>query len=252
MTLSIEELQNTLDRPFKYFDTVNSTNDVAKTWLQDGAVTGSAVIADEQVQGRGRKGRTWHTPPNVALAVSIILHPESDFLARINLVGALSVYDLAEHVGCRGVGIKWPNDVQINGKKVSGILPEVVWDGDDLLGVVLGMGVNVRVNFSETELEQKATNLETEADKALNRAELVAFLLKRVDMWSERIASDALFVTWKSRLNMLGKRITMEDLDGLAVDVEPDGALLVQDDFKVMQRVYAGDVFVVDNESRTQ
>ena len=251
MTLSSEILQNRLNRSFKFYESIDSTNDIAKTWLQEGAASGAVVIADEQLKGRGRKGRTWHTPPNVALALSVILHPDPQYLSRINLIGALSVYDLATSVGAKGVGIKWPNDVQIKGKKVCGILPEVVWDGNELVGVVLGMGVNVRVDFSETDLQDKAINLETAANKNLNRADLIVYLLKRIDMWYQRIASDALFMSWKSRLNMLGTRVIIEDLEGLAVDVEPDGALLVQDDFDVMQRVLAGDVFVVNDEPRT-
>ncbi len=248
MTLSTKTLDNQLNRPFRYYDSVDSTNDLAKTWLKDVAQAGSVIIADEQVKGRGRKGRTWYTPPNVAIAMSVILKPSPSDLSRINIIGALSVYDLAEHLGCQNIGIKWPNDVQINGKKVSGILPEVVWDGDQLTGVVLGMGINVRNDFSNTEIADKATTLEIEAAKSLDRAELITYLLERIDMWYDRITTEALFITWKNRLNMLGKRIQVEELEGLAVDVEPDGTLLVQDDFKQMQKIIAGDVFII-NES---
>jgi BirA family transcriptional regulator, biotin operon repressor / biotin---[acetyl-CoA-carboxylase] ligase len=251
MTLSTEILQNRLNRSLKFYESVDSTNDIAKTWLQDGAPSGAVVIADEQLKGRGRKGRTWHTPPNVALALSVILRPNQQYLSRINLVGALAIYDLATYVGATQVGIKWPNDVQINGRKVSGILPEVIWDGHELVGVVLGMGVNVRVDFSETELKDKAVSLEMIVNKKMNRVDLLDYLLKRIDMWYQRIASEALFMTWKSRLNMLGTRVVIEDLEGLAVNVEPDGALLVQDDFDVMQRVLAGDIFVVNDKPRT-
>ncbi len=251
MTLSTELLQEHLNRPFKYFESVDSTNDIAKTWLEEGAQSGSVVIANEQFKGRGRKGRTWHTPPNVAIAMSVILKPEQDFISRINLIGALSVYDLAVEVGCQQVGIKWPNDVQVKEKKISGILPEAVWNGTKLVGVVLGMGINVRVDFSNGELVNKATSLETEIGKPLNRIDLIHYHLQRIDMWYERIRSDALYITWKDRLNMLGKRVKIEDIEGLAVDVEADGSLLVQDNFEVMQRVIAGDVFVME-ESGTK
>ena len=119
MTLSTEILQNRLNRPFKFFESVNSTNDIAKTWLQEGAPSGAVVIANEQLKGRGRKERTWYTPPNVAIALSIVLRPPQQYLSRMNLIGALSVYDLVEYVGGTQLGIKWPNDVQINRKKVS-------------------------------------------------------------------------------------------------------------------------------------
>jgi len=245
MTLSTDILQEKLTHPFQYFDSVDSTNDIAKQWLQDGAQSGSVVIGNEQRKGRGRKGRTWYTPPDVALAISVILKPPKQYISRINIIGALSVYDLAEHVGCQNIGIKWPNDVQINERKVSGILPEAVWDGDKLLGIVLGMGINVRNDFSDTEIADIATTLESESGTSLNRADLIAYLMQRIDMWYERIPADALFITWKNRLNMLGQQVKIDKLEGLAVGVESDGALLVQDKDKQMQRVLAGDVFVI-------
>lgn len=251
MTLSTELLQQHLNRPFQFFESVDSTNDLAKAWLKDGTPSGSVIIANEQKKGRGRKGRTWYTPPNVAIAMSVILKPTIDNISRINIIGALCVYDLAKHLGCDNVGIKWPNDVQVDGKKISGILPEAVWDGSQLVGVVLGMGVNVRVNFDSDELATKATSLETILGRKLDRVDLIQYQLQRLDMWYQRITSDALHITWKDRLNMLGKRVKVDYLEGLAVGVEPDGALLVQDDSEVMQRVIAGDVFVLQAESGT-
>lgn len=248
MTLSQEALQARLNRQFKYFDAVDSTNDIAKTWLLQGAPSGSAVIADEQLKGRGRKDRTWHTPAGVALAVSVILRISESHLNRVSLLGALAVYDLAVHVGCEQVGIKWPNDVQVNGKKVSGILPEAVWDGNKLIGVVLGMGVNVRFDFADTELEETAISLETVIRQALDRTLLLDFLLKRIDDWSLNLTSDKLFSTWKSRLNTLNQHVTVDTISGLAVNVDADGALLIQTDDGKIERVLAGDVLIVDRQ----
>jgi BirA family biotin operon repressor/biotin-[acetyl-CoA-carboxylase] ligase len=245
MTLSYAILQNKLNRPFQYHDSVDSTNDIAKQWLQSGAPSGAVVLADEQKKGRGRKGRTWYTPPNVALAVSVILKLTPENLSRINIIGALSVYDLAEHVGCASVGIKWPNDVQINGKKVSGILPEAVWNGEKLEGVVLGMGINVRNDFSHTELMHQATTLESEAGHSLHRADLISYLLHRIDHWYTHIDSDDSFATWKARLNMLGKRVMVDGIEWQAIDIDPDGALQIQDDTGQSKQVVAGDIFVV-------
>lgn len=245
MTLSHAILQDKLNRPFQYHDSVDSTNDTAKQWLQSGAPSGAVVLADEQKKGRGRKGRTWYTPPNVALAVSVILKPTPDYLSRINIIGALSVYDLAEHVGCASIGIKWPNDVQINGKKVCGILPEVVWNGDVLEGVILGIGINVRNDFSHTELMHQATTLESEVGHSLNRADLINYLMQRIDYWHDRITSDEVFTTWKARLNMLGKHIVVDGIAGQAIDVDPDCTLRILNDAGQAQQVFAGDVFVV-------
>lgn len=244
--LSHEILQSRLTRPFKYFESVGSANDIARQWLDEGAPEGAAVIANEQLRGRGRKGRRWHTPPNTALALSVILRPPPPHLPRIGMIGALAVYDLAKHVGCADVGVKWPNDVQVNRRKVGGILPEIAWENNQPRGAALGIGVNVRVDFSQTAFKDTAISLETAAGRPLNRAQLLDHLLQRVDVWYGLIASDALFAAWKSRLNMLGRRVKTETVEGLALDVQSDGRLLVRGDSAVIHTVLAGDLFAVE------
>lgn len=202
MALSCAILEDRLQRPFRYFESVGSTNDLAKAWLQDGGQEGAVIIADEQTLGRGRMGRVWHTPPGVALALSIILRPPTRAVSRLNMLGALAVYDLAEAVGCDRVGIKWPNDVQVNGKKVAGILPEAVWQGATVSGVILGIGINVRFQFDHTEYRESAISLESAIGQRLDRADLLQTLLRRLDFWYARIAEERFFRVWKDRLNM--------------------------------------------------
>ena len=247
MPLSDAILRARLTRPFRYFESVGSTNDIAKAWLEEGAPEAAAVIANEQRQGRGRRGRRWHTPPDTALALSVILHPPPRHLWRIGLVGALSVYDLADWLGCADIGIKWPNDVQVDGQKIGGILPEAVWRDDAPLGVVLGIGVNVRADFRHTALQDRAANLESAVNRPLYRADLIDYLLRRVEAWYRLMAADALFVAWKQRLNMLGRRIQTENIVGLALDVNPDGSLLALDDCAVIHSLAAGDIFIVNH-----
>lgn len=240
MTLSQHKLTQLLTNPVRYYGSVDSTNDLAKQWLIDGGQAFSIIVADEQRKGRGRKGRFWYTPPGVALAVSMILKPTPQQASRMSMVGALAVAELCDSVGVQDVGIKWPNDVQISGKKVSGILPEAVWQDGQLLGVVLGMGVNVRVQF-EGELAQTATSLETVCGCALDRSELVTVLAERVRFWMQQ--PDATLVkTWQSRLNTLGREVWVEDVVGKAVAVDESGALLIETQDGTMQRVLAGDL----------
>ena len=246
MTLSEAILTSRLNRPFKYFESIGSTNDVAKSWLETGAPDGAVVVANQQTHGRGRKGRAWQTPPDVALAVSVILRPPARLVWQVNQLGALAVYDLAAELGCTEVGIKWPNDVQAHGKKFAGILPEVVWNGPEALGVVLGIGLNVRLDFNGTELSDSATSLQSVARSQLDRADLLQSLLRFIDYWYSHIDDNNLFASWKRRLNTLGKRISVEDVIGVATDVKPDGSLLLRDDFGVLQNIQAGDIFVLD------
>lgn len=226
-------------RPFRFYESVASTNDLAHEWLRAGAPRGALVIADEQTQGRGRMGRLWHTPPKVALALSLILHPSAEFVSRVTMAAALAVAQTCEVYGALAVGIKWANDVQIDGKKVCGILPEAAWQDGTLVGVVLGMGVNVRVNF-DAELAQTATSLETAVGKRLARAELVARLCDKVE---ENLARPAwTFAQWRARLTTLGKPVQVGDVQGVAESVDESGALLVRTASGSMERVLAGDV----------
>lgn len=243
--LSQELLQNKLAYPFQYFDSVDSTNDIAQDWLRAGTDSLSLVIADEQRKGRGRRGRIWYTPPHVALALSVVLKPDIQFAPRASMIGALAVYDLCHYLNIENIGIKWPNDVQINGKKVSGILPEAVWDNDKLLGLVLGMGVNVRNQF-EGELVDIATSLSHETTAKINRVELVAYLMQQIDYWYSLIAKDDLHHAWKSRLTTLGQNVEVTGANlrivGQAVDIDSNGGLLIKTADGSIQTVLAGDV----------
>lgn len=233
-------------RPFQYFSRIDSTMNFARDWLRDGAPSGAVVIADEQLWGRGRRGRYWHTPPGVALAVSVIMHPTYEALPQIMMLGALAIVDLLDDLGANEVGIKWPNDVLLKNRKVSGVLPETEWEGDTLRGVVLGIGVNVRVDFAGTELENTATSLETELARSLDRTDLLVTLLNRIDHWTAQLATPALFTAWKARLQTLGQSVTvMGDsgiVTGIAQDIDEAGALLVRTASGEVQRVIAGDL----------
>jgi len=260
MALTAERVQSRLaSRAVRFYARADSTNDLALDWLRAGAAAGSVVVADEQVKGRGRLGRTWYTPPGTALIVSVVLRPTAEALGRVTMLGAVAIAEVVEQLphplapspsNGEGeqdrftVGIKWPNDVQVNGQKVSGVLSEAVWEGDRLRGAVLGMGVNVQIDFSGTELAHTAISLEPAFGLTVDRLDLLADLLARVDYWTARIGSNALFEAWKSRLNMLGKTVTLLNgtIQGVAESVEPSGALLVRDATGTIHRMMAGDI----------
>lgn len=247
MTLNEHQLiQRLHPRPVRYFAQIGSTNDVALEWMNSGALSGSIVVADEQVKGKGRLGRVWHTPPGTALIVSMILRPPIEELQQVTMLGALAIYDMVKHLGIERVGIKWPNDVMLDGLKVSGILPEGVWDIDKLAGVVLGVGINVRIDFAGTELVNKAISIEPVLGRRVERLDLLVDLLSSIDYWSQRLGSNELLNTWKSRLVTLGQEVYVKTADkdvvGLAEDVDLDGALLVYRADGQIERVIAGDI----------
>jgi BirA family biotin operon repressor/biotin-[acetyl-CoA-carboxylase] ligase len=248
MDLTTARLQSALRmRPCQYYPTIDSTNERALSLVRDGAPQGSVIVADEQTQGRGRLGRAWFAPPGTALMFSYVMHPRAEALTYIGMMAALSVCETVEALGAKGVGIKWPNDVQIDGLKLCGVLPEAAWQGERLLGVALGIGLNVRVDFAGTPFEGLATSLQDSVGK-VDRANLLARLLERLDYWTPRLESDALYEGWRARLVMLGRPVRVTNgggtTRGVAEDVERQGALLIRDEGGVLRRVIAGDMYL--------
>jgi len=243
MSLLKTNLENALpDRPVRFYPSVDSTQDLALQWLRDGAEAGAVVIADEQRKGRGRHGRFWYTPPGVALALSVVLRPPVRALHQVTMLGALSIYDMLGDLGAEVVTIKWPNDVRLQGRKVSGVLPEAEWDGGKLRGVALGMGINVRVDFSGTEVEQTAISIEPALGRAIDRVEIITLLLRRIDHWALRLGTPEIFDAWKARLETIGQRVTIGAVNGIAEAVDREGALFVRTTDGERVRVLAGDV----------
>lgn len=250
MALTVEQLQQTLaGRPFRFYESVGSTNDMAIAWLRQDGPTGAVVIADEQTQGRGRLQRAWQTPPHSAVAMSVLLHPPAPQLPLVMMLGGWAVAKALDNWGVADVAIKWPNDVQIAAKKVCGVLPEVVWEGNRLLGVVLGIGINVRVDFKGTPLADTAISLESVLSRPIERAQLIRDVLAQVDSGYNTLiyAPQQLVNGWRARLNMIGKDVEIrlgagQRIAGRVVAVDDEGALQLQRADGVIQRVLFGDV----------
>ncbi|MBO9308564.1 MAG: biotin--[acetyl-CoA-carboxylase] ligase [Chloroflexi bacterium] len=253
--LSAERLRMALgERAFQFLETTSSTNDVAQRWAANGAPHGAVVVAEFQTEGRGRFGRRWQAPSGTALLFSVVLYLAhlSILPVRYGMAAAVSVRSaLIELLGLDPsvVKLKWPNDIQLHGRKVCGILLEPLWRGASLEAIIVGVGINVRVPLDELGLRAIATNLEPYCRAPIDRALLLADILKRLDFWSENAESSALFQTWRAALNMLGKRVQAADattgqqiVAGQALDVGEDGALLVRTDDGQIHRVFAGEV----------
>lgn len=251
-TFTTSRLTNFLGkRPFRFFETINSTNDAAREWLNEDVDVplGAVVVADEQTSGRGRMGRVWKTPPGQALAVSMILRPKLDpeNLQRITMLGGVAVADaIAECLSKDIVHLKWPNDVQIEGRKVCGVLAEAVWLGNTLQAVILGIGINVRVQFSDVKLAEIATNIQDHTDQVVSRFDLLQLLIKRLDFWCEKVNDPILVASWRKHLSTLGEQVQIQTqsglVQGLASDVDNAGALIVVDDDGHQHRILVGDV----------
>ena len=257
MDLTAAKIRDRLgSRLFKFYEQCASTNDLALELLAqhplvEARAAAELICTDEQTKGKGRLGRSWYAPPGTALMLSLILPLTNRHeLPRMTMLGALAIAEMAESIGAPGVGIKWPNDVQLNGRKLSGVLSEANWlasqGSSQLQGVVVGMGINIRIDFSNTPFADTAVSLEPAVGHSLDRTELLADLLGRIDYWYARRSSDSLFEAWRGRLNMLGQPVEVRQHDGvisgIAESVDADGALYLVDRAGVRQRVIAGDV----------
>ena len=248
-------------RPFRCFDEVSSTQDIARDWaLADPpAPDGAIVIAESQTAGRGRQGRRWRSPAGGALLVSAIYRPTiaPEHLQRVTMAAGLALADVLSPLLGDAFALKWPNDGLVRGKKLCGILCEATWLGDRLAAVVVGIGLNVRADFSGGDLAAVATSLETALGRPVIRIALLAALLPRLDQWVARAADSGIVATWRARLGTLGKRVTVytapgqlpgPSYSGVAEDVDEMGALLVRLDSGDVRQVLAGDVGLGEDE----
>ncbi len=231
-------------RQVRYFPQIASTNDLALTLLNQNAPNGTIVIADEQTKGRGRLGRTWYAMPGTSLLFTVIFRLPQSSLPRLTMLGGLAVCETLQQMAIQDVGIKWANDVQIRGRKVAGVLPEAAWDGGTLAGAILGIGVNVTVDFANSPFRDTAISVQDVSDTPLDRLDLLKRILARLDAWADRLESDRLFEAWRDNLNMIGQYVTVEGRRCKAVRVDTDGALVISDENGVLQRVLAGDILL--------
>jgi BirA family biotin operon repressor/biotin-[acetyl-CoA-carboxylase] ligase len=221
--------------------------DVARKAAKEGASEGTVIVAEEQTTGRARLGRTWINPPGV-VAVSIILHPEMSQLLRLTMVAALATSHCIEKATGLKTTIKWPNDVLIRGKKVSGILTESALRGQSVDWAVIGIGINV--NFDPKaypEIADIATSLSVELGKEVSPLEVLLHLLSEVEFfYSALLKGEPVHEGWRSKLETLGKVVQVKtgtDVEkGYAESVDEDGALMLRRSDGTLILIVTGEV----------
>jgi len=256
-TASLETELHTavVGREVRFFPSVGSTNNLLKDEARTGAAEGLVFVADEQVTGRGRRGRSWTAPTGSSVLASILLRPTwlpapDAFL--LTILAAVAAAEAVEAVSGLTVDLKWPNDLHIGGRKLSGVLLETELDADTLHWAVIGCGINCNWNpHTVPELAAIATSVQAELGYTIDRRVLLQALLQRLDVRYSALrrgARAALFDAWRARLRMLGQPVTADTphgtLVGVADDVTPDGALVIHTEDGQRHIVTAGDVSV--------
>jgi BirA family biotin operon repressor/biotin-[acetyl-CoA-carboxylase] ligase len=244
-------------RRIEWFDEVDSTQRVARELARDGAPEGTVVIAERQSAGRGRLGRRWHSPAHVNLYCSIVLRPAlpPDAVPQITLVtGAAVAAAVAEETGLEPA-IKWPNDVLLDGRKVSGTLTEMESEMERVHHVIAGIGVNLNAPLSSfpRELREKATSLLVATGRRIDRAAFVARLLVALEARYGRFLSvgfSSVRAEWESLSCLTGREVRVAgadgELGGRVLGLDDDGALRVRATGGRIVRVVAGEVTVRD------
>lgn len=245
--LSTRELGRTLH----HYESLESTNAKAFELAHEGGFHGEVIVTEHQTQGKGRRGRSWSSPEGKNLAMSVILRPEiaPSRAPELTLVAAVALVETLKdsNVDAR---IKWPNDVQINGKKVAGILTELSADVERVHFVIVGIGVNLNSELKDfpPEVAELATSVSLNRPSPVHRALFTAALLGKLEEWFE-IWSEQGFepvrTAWKKASSMLGQEVLVradaKELRGVAEDIDASGALLLRVGDKV-ERVLSGDV----------
>lgn len=231
-----------------------STNVEAAKFAQQGMDHGTVVIADRQTCGKGRRGRSWHTPGNTSIAMSFLLKPqlEAEYASMLTLVQAMAVAEAVEEVTALKSQIKWPNDILINEKKVCGILTEMNLSGNEISSIIIGTGINVNQESFPEEIREIATSLKNESGEVQCREKLMGVICKKFEQYYEQFLTtkdlSCIMEEYNARLVSAGRSVRVLDpkgeYTGEAIGINVRGELQVRQDDGEIINVYAGEVSV--------
>jgi BirA family transcriptional regulator, biotin operon repressor / biotin---[acetyl-CoA-carboxylase] ligase len=242
-----------MGRQLHILDEVGSTQAAAHALVGSGAAEGTLVLAESQTSGRGRMGRRWHSPPGKGIWMSLVLTPRIPifFTPQLTLLAAVAVCRSIQKLCKVDIGIKWPNDLLIHGKKVCGILLEINGEDERLKYVIAGIGIsaNLRLEDYPAELRSVATSLAIESGSEVSRTAVIqAFLREFEDLYElyheEGFAPIRLL--WETHSVSLHRTIRVQTpnglIEGIAESIDESGALTISTASGESIRVFSGDV----------
>ncbi len=237
------------------FNTVKSTNEIAQQLAEKGAAEGTIVTAEKQTLGKGRLGRSWHSPEKMGIYVSIILRPKfsPDQSPGLSIMAALAVAEALRDYAAGKIQIKWPNDILINNRKVAGVLTELSAEKNKINYVVVGIGINVKQLESDfpPNIRATAASVKSETGKEISRVELLKQLLvnfeKEYGHYKKYQLGKALSKI-RQYSSLLNQEVALQwsgaTVSGRAVDIDPSGSLIIESDGNRIS-VSSGEVTVV-------
>ncbi|GBG57246.1 bifunctional ligase/repressor BirA [Sporomusaceae bacterium FL31] len=243
-----------LGRDIRYFTHIDSTNNEAKKIAAAGAAEGTIVVSESQNSGRGRLSRGWYSPEHSGIWLSVILRPafSPQEAPKCTLLAAVAITRAIRGLCKVDCGIKWPNDILYDGKKLVGILTEMSAEMDAINHIVIGMGINVNIAQQDfpVELQDIATSLSIILGQPISRIDLLCeILLQLEELYIQAIDTgfSGILNEWRKYSITIGQTVDVIGVNrkftGIAVDIDEDGALLVETD-NGRQKVIAGDVSI--------
>jgi BirA family biotin operon repressor/biotin-[acetyl-CoA-carboxylase] ligase len=256
--LSYEEIKDLLTtkyigRNIVYLESTTSTNDIARKYAQNGESEGLVVVAEEQTKGKGRLGRRWSTPKGEAIAMSMLLRPNlsPQLISSITLAMAVSIVEALKDVTGYEVGIKWPNDIVLEGKKLCGILTEMSAEMDVINYIIIGIGLNVNQEKFDDDIKNVATSLKRCSGKRFERKVILSSIINKFEKNYEVFKTKGIepFIdSLKKHSVLLNKRVVISNInekyEAEAIGIDKDGSLLVRLDSGEIKKVLSGDISV--------
>jgi BirA family biotin operon repressor/biotin-[acetyl-CoA-carboxylase] ligase len=248
MPFDVELVRQNWPQPVFYFPAIDSTMLEATRLAEAGCEHGTVVVADEQTAGQGRHGRRWHSEPNAGLYISIVLHPDlaPDSLPVLTLALGLAAADAIAEAASLQCDLRWPNDLMLDGRKVAGILVQLLDSA-----AIAGIGVNVNHSAFPAELAAEATSLRIVAKRQHSREQLLVALLNAIDRYQSTLAG----ADGKQRILSMfsvrssyarNKRVRVEQgagvLEGVTAGLDASGFLILRKDDGTEDLVLAGGV----------
>lgn len=231
-----------------WYAEVGSTNDVAATLADRGEPEGTVVVADAQSAGRGRHGRAWASPPGAGLYMSMLTRPAPHAVGLLTIAAGVAIAEGIQAATGLQPQLKWPNDVYLDGRKLAGILAEAGTSAG-VQYVILGCGINLMPAAYPPDVAARATSIESELGRAVDRGLLFVQCLAALDVRYRDLQSQSsatVIGRWRERaVSTFGRRVEWDvagvTRHGVAEDIDESGALLVRDG-NTRARVISGEV----------
>ena len=227
----------TMGQSIYFYEETDTTNNRARELALEGAPEGTLVVAEKQTAGRGRRGKVWESPLGTGIWMSLVLRPQiaPAEASVLTLLCGLATAEAIEAETGLSAGIKWPNDILINGKKAVGILTEMDCEMSEVHFVIPGIGINVNTASFPPEIADIATSLYLECGKTVSRRRLVHKVLERLEEHYETFLRTGSFAAmledYRKHCITLGKEVHVlgrEPFFAEALDITPEGELLVR------------------------